>query len=709
MPAALRLEAGADGLALLTFDLPDRKVNLLTREVLAELEAMAAELRGRTDIAVLLLVSAKPDVFIAGADLGPIEAVTDPDRAEAGARLGQRLFASWEALPFPTVAAIRGACLGGGTELALASTWIAVSDRPDLRIGLPEVRFGILPAWGGCTRLPRRIGLQAALEVIVATRELTGARALAVGLADALLPDADFLARVREFALARVGRRRRSHAGRGLRALLLESHPAGRRVLLAGARRRALARTGGRYPAPLAALEVIATGLDLGRSAGFDAEARAVARLAVSSVAKNLIHVFRLNEAARRAGAGPEPTPVRRPAVVGAGARGAAIALLIADRTDLPVRLRDVRAEALAAALRHATEQLGERVRRKGLTPGQMRHKLALLQPTLEDSGLATCDFLLAAVPEDLAVLQELFAGLDRRAPLGALLVSTTGSHSIDAIGLHAAHRGRIVGLHFLHPIATTPLVEVVVGRHTAPAGARAAAAFVRRLGRTPLAVRDGPGFLVDRLLMFCLAEALWLLDEGHRIEEIDLALVRWGLSMGPLRRADEAGLDVSIRAVLRLAGALGDRLPLPPWLDRLAAGGEPGRARRRGFYRSSEHRPRPRADRAVYAELGLAPARGSSDPEALAERLVLPMVQEAAVCLEEGVVEGPGAIDLALILGAGFPAFRGGLCRWADELGLEPVIGKLDRLAREVGARHRPAAALRRFAAAGGFYAATG
>lgn len=703
MAPAFHLRADEDGFGTLTFDLPERKANIFTREVLAELEALLAELRGRTDLKMLLLRSAKNGIFIAGADVDEIENVTDREAAEAGSRLGQRLFAAWEALPFPTVAAIDGVCVGGGTELALASTWIAMSDGA-ARIGLPEVRLGIVPGWGGCTRLPRRIGPIAALDLILTGRNLDGKRALRAGLADSLLPAAGFDGHARRWARERIGRRRPARRPRGARALLLESNPIGRRVVLAQARRKVLAETRGRYPAPLRAIEVVGTGLDRGPSAGFDAEARAIGDLAISPVSKNLVHVFRQMEAAKRDEGAPPP-PVRRPAVLGAGVMGGGIAHLIADQAGLPVRIKDIRTEALATALAHADSLFERQVRRRRLRPVEKRRRMALLQPTLEDAGLAACDFVVEAVVETLGVKQQVMADLDRRLAPGAILASNTSSLSIDAIAARCAHRGRVVGMHFFNPVHKMPLVEVVAGPHTSDETVRATAAFARALGKTAVIVRECPGFLVNRLLMFYSAEALWLLDEGHAIEDIDRAMTDWGMPMGPMRLADEVGLDVAAKVGHVLTEAFGERLPFPAWLDRLPESGRLGLKNGRGIYRY-EGRKEKEVDPAVYAEIGVRPTRRAPDLGKLARRMVLPMVNEAARCLDEAIVDGPGPLDLAMIFGTGFPPYRGGLCRWADGEGLPKLVDELAVLAREVAPRHEPCEALRRFAAAGGFYA---
>lgn len=704
-PHALRLEVGADHLATLTFDLPERKANIFTRGVVGEFEALLSELEARDDIACLVLLSGKPGIFVAGADIDEIARVREPSEAAEGSRLGHRLFGRWEALPFPTVAAIQGTCLGGGTELALASTYIVLSDQEALRIGLPEIRLGILPGWGGCVRLPRRVGLMAALDLILAGTAVTSRRALEIGLADAVLPDAGFLGHVRSFVESRPGKPRRRRPRSRWRAWLLEGNPIGRRFVFDQARRRAIAQTKGRYPAPLAALEVIRVGLEKGRKPGFDAEATAIGELATSATAKHLIHLFRLIEASKRDADDTVPREIARPAVVGAGVMGGGIAHLIADQARLPVRLRDVRVEPLATAMAHAARLFDRKVRRRRMTAAEKGRRMALIQPTTQPSGLGGADFVIEAVVENLEVKQQVFANLERLLAPDAILATNTSSLSVDAIGSSLTHRDRFVGMHFFNPVDRMPLVEVIAGKETGAATAHLAMAFARRLGKTPVAVRDGPGFLVNRLLAFYSAEAMWLLDEGHGVDQIDGAMLAWGMPMGPLRLADEVGLDVSAEVGGILAAAFPDRLHFPAWVAQVAADATRlGVKSGLGIYRYSGGHERG-VDPAIYARLGLRPGATAATFDEIAERLLLPMVNEAARCLEEGVVEGPGALDLAMVFGIGFPPFRGGLCRWADERGLPGLTASLERLAERLGSRLAPSEALRRFAAAGSFY----
>ncbi|MDQ1347297.1 MAG: Fatty acid oxidation complex subunit alpha FadJ, partial [Acidobacteriota bacterium] len=414
-----------------------------------------------------------------------------------------------------------------------------------------------------------------------------------------------------------------------------------------------------------------------------------------------------LMEAAKKDGPGDAAPPpeVRRPAVLGAGVMGGGIAQLIADKTGLPVRVRDIQPAALSTALKHAAALFARQVQRRRLQPAEMRRRMALLQPTMEDGGLAGSDFVLEAVVEDLTVKQRLFADLSRHLAPTAILATNTSSLSIDDIGQLASRRERVVGMHFFNPVGKMPLVEVIAGSLTGESAVRTATAFARRLGKTPVIVRDGPGFLVNRLLAFYSAEAMWLLDEGHRVEAIDRALVDWGMPMGPLRLADEVGLDVSAKVGHILHEAFPDRLLFPDWIDRIAEDkGRLGVKSGKGIYRYKDGREQ-EADPAIYAVLNLTPAAGLAPPEP--ERLILPMVNEAARCLAEGIVDGPGALDLALVFGIGFPPFRGGLCRWADSEGLDTLVQGLEALAAEHGPRHTPSAALRQFAARGGFYSA--
>ncbi|HEY8470302.1 MAG TPA: 3-hydroxyacyl-CoA dehydrogenase NAD-binding domain-containing protein [Longimicrobiales bacterium] len=712
--AALALDVDSDGVAWLVFDRPESRVNLLASGVMARLDLLLADVEegiraGR--IRAVVVRSGKPGTFIAGADVEEIAGLTDAAEAEALAREGQRIFRRLDLLPAPTIAAIEGACLGGGTELALACDVRLASDAPETRIGLPEVRLGIIPGFGGTVRLPRLIGLRAALDLILTGRTVDARRAERIGLVDECVPAPLLIQRARHLALtlaerkgAAGGRRRRA----GLAGRLLDETPLGRRLVLSQARKRVLRETRGHYPAPLAALDVLA---DVSPSTPLDEalarEARAVGPLIASAVCKNLIHVFRLTEAAKKAGPRAEARPVERVAVLGAGTMGGGIAQLLADR-GLAVRLKDIRAEAISQGLRHARELFDKAVQRKRMERRHAEQALRRISPTLDYSGFGTVDVVIEAVVEKMDVKKQVLREVEERVPPHAVLTSNTSSLSITEMQHALARPENFCGMHFFNPVHRMPLVEVVRGAASSDEALATVVALARRLGKTPLVVNDGPGFLVNRILAPYLNEAGWLLGEGARIEDIDRAMLDFGMPMGPLRLLDEVGLDVARHAAAVMYEAFGERMRPAPALTAMAQTGRLGRKGGLGYYRYENDREKG-PDPDVYTLLGDAvPAQRREIPAAvIQERAVLAMINEAARALEDGIVETAADVDLALIMGIGFPPFRGGLLRYADTLGIPTVLQRLEIHEREFGPRFHPAPWLRERAAAGkGFYA---
>ena len=703
MSSALHLQH-EDGLATLTFDLPDKKVNVFTREVLAEFEDLLPKLAGSCDIECLILLSGKSGNFVVGADIEEIAGVKDPKQASDGARYGQQLFQAWNELPFPTIAAIQGTCLGGGTELSLSSDYILISGRTDIRIGLPEIRIGIVPAWGGCSRLPRRVGIMAALDIILAGKTINSTKAFKIGLADALLPDANFLLQVRRFAARIVDGDPPANRNGNLKSALLEKNPIGRRVVFNQARKKVLESTGGHYPAPLRAIEVVEIGVTRGIQAGLAAEARTTGELAVSPTSKNLIHIFHLMEDNKRALSSLEPAPVESTAVLGAGVMGGGIAQLIAQKADVPIRIKDLAPEPLASAMAHAASLFQNLVKKRRLSKPAAKEKMALLQPTTDYEGFQRADLVIEAIVEKLPVKQAVFAELAKHVRKDTVLASNTSSLSIDRIGEETPVPERVVGMHFFNPVDKMPLVEVVRGENTSERAVATVSEFARRLGKTPIVVKDGPGFLVNRLLTFYLTEALWLLDDGNSVEQIDDGMTEWGMPMGPLALIDDIGIDVAVKVAHIMADAVGDRLPLPSWVDRLDNSSRLGRKSGLGIYQYDKGK-RKEPDGAIYELVGLPEPQAKARSSEMVDRMVLPMVNEGACCLEEGIVSKAADLDLAMIMGTGFPPFRGGLCRWADQQGLDSVEAELVQLSDSVGERFRPSRALEKATLVGGLY----
>jgi len=697
--SVFRVEHRPNGIAHLVMEDPSRKLNVLTIAAFNDLDAALAELEGRPELKGVVLRSGKDGSFIAGMDIEAIASVIVAAEATALVTRAHEIFARLAALNVPTVAAIDGVCLGGGLEMALACD-SRVAAEESAQIGLPETLLGIFPAFGGTTRLPRLIGLSAACDLILTGRTLDAKRAEKLGLVAKSAPAA-WLLEAAEQRLARLAARpasarRDRYRPKGFGPWLLDTTPPGRALVFRQARAGVMAKTGGHYPAPLAALDVLQRGIGQSVTASLALEAAAIGPLATGPVCKNLVRIFQLSEATKRGNVtgvdGLKPAVVSRLALAGAGVMGGGIAEL-ASRYGLEVRLRDLRPEALQKGLQTVRAVMDERGRRRRTSARENDGQMARILPTLELSGISQADAAIEAVVEDLDVKRRVFAELEVRMRPDALLATNTSSLSVDALANGLRHPERFVGFHFFNPVHKMPLVEVVRGARTSDAALVTAVGLARRLGKTPVVVKDSPGFVVNRLLMPYLREAMHLFEEGFAIPDLDAAMRDFGMPMGPFEVIDEVGLDVASKVAGVLSAAFPGRMQPAPVLEKLVAAGRLGHKSGLGFYR---HAGRKRtADPAVPALLGIKRSRRPASLEPLAERMALTMVNEAARCLEEGVVADAGAVDVAMIFGAGFPPFRGGVLRWADSLGLTNVVSRLRALRGEKGERFEPCALL--------------
>ncbi len=728
------LETRRDGLAFLIFDRPHDKVNLLSAPVVAVLEILVDQAARDKDVRGMVVMSAKPASFIAGADVNEIGALGSIQDAENASRKGHRLFDAIEALPFPVVAVINGTCLGGGTELALACHFRIAADDPRVEIGLPEVRLGIIPGWGGTQRLPRLTGIAHALDLILTGRSVDARKALKMGLVDQIAPAESLLEAAERLVVdAAEGRRRpRPHAGDSplarLNPIRLARVALTAQVARAGLRRRVNET---HYPAPYRALEAVVHGLRHGMDAGLRREAELLGPLAAGRTSKNLVSIFLMQRAARRDPGVDDPSvrprEVRATAVIGAGVMGGGIAQSLA-RSGIPVRLKDIDPLALARGMRAAHDLFRSEMNKGRLTRRECDQKLALIQPTLEHTGMRRCDVVIEAVVESMAIKHLVLREVEAVVPDGFVMATNTSSLPIDAIAAPARRPENVVGLHFFNPVHKMPLVEVIRGPRTSPETVATAVALAKRIGKTPVVVGDAPGFLVNRILMTYLGEALLMIEEGAMIDEIDRTLLDFGMPMGPLALLDQIGIDVACHVAGVLSEAFRDRAPRSTallilkdkgWLGRKSGrgfyihpgggngdgrdGAEGGRSGRRGA-RRSEGAPRA-VNEAVYGLISARP-RHHEDPGPTETRLVLPMINEAARCLEAGIVAHPSPVDLAMVLGTGFPPFRGGLLRHADTLGLTAVVQGLEALAGRYGTRFLAARLLLEMAREGrGFY----
>jgi 3-hydroxyacyl-CoA dehydrogenase/enoyl-CoA hydratase/3-hydroxybutyryl-CoA epimerase len=700
------LQVDEHGIAWVTFDDPTRKVNVLDEHVmntLSDLLEELARLAGAGLARAVVFCSGKEDSFITGADVDAILRIQSAQEGERASRLGQAIFFELENLPLPSVAAIHGICLGGGTELALACRFRVASDSAKTKIGLPEVQLGILPAWGGTTRLPRLVGLQSSLEMLLTGNTVSASKAQRIGLVSEVLPAKLFREKVREFAQKSVDLRRgASRKKRRIFHRLLEDTPPGRKVVLATAKRRVQSRTNGHYPAPFRILDVLGKGLGTSLEKSFDLESRAAGELITSQVSKNLIHVFQLRERARKRpeGAhGTAPRAIERIAVLGAGVMGGGIAQLAAYN-GVRVRMKDIKHDAVASGLQHARKLFEDAVGKRRLKPREAEQRMELISGGLEYHGFGSVDLVIEAVVERMDVKRAVLRETEDKVRADCILATNTSSLSVDQMAEVLDRPERFCGMHFFNPVHRMPLVEVVRGSRTDDETLATVHQLAIRLGKVPVVVQDGPGFVVNRILGPYMNEAAWLLQDGASVEAIDGAAKSFGMPMGPLRLVDEVGIDIARHAGESLHQAFGERMTPAPAFLALGHSERLGKKNGRGFYEYQDDEE-PDVDERVYTELGLTTPRegaGPSDRE-IRSRLTLSMVNEAARTLGDRIVTRPGDVDLAMIMGTGFPPFHGGPLRFADYLGPKTVVERLRALQGKFGARFEPAPLLEELA----------
>jgi 3-hydroxyacyl-CoA dehydrogenase/enoyl-CoA hydratase/3-hydroxybutyryl-CoA epimerase len=714
-----------DGCCLLTFDRPESSANIFDQATLDELEAHLASLEAELNVRGVILASAKPKIFVAGADLNAFS--RDAKESELGnmVDLGHRVFTRLNRLKIPSVAAIHGACLGGGLELALACDWRVASNDNVTKLGLPETQLGILPAWGGSTRLPKLIGLPAALGLILTGKQIVGAQALKSGVIDELTYPEYLL----DVARRLVARGKRPASSTGWHTAAPFSW-----LVAAKARRDVRKKTRGHYPAPLKAIDVCTAASSGSIEEGLMREKEAFLELVNTSECRNLLRVFLLQERAKKltitpttqqrscagqpgesttaaarassSAATPGPRKIRRVAVIGAGTMGAGIAQWISAR-GIPVRLKDVSPEALARGLQAIEKIYADAVKRRVFTPPEATAGLDRVMPLHTNVPLHDVDLVIEAALEKLDVKQEVFRDLEQRVSAQTVLATNTSALSIDAIASVLSQPERVVGMHFFNPVHRMQLVEIVRGGRTSPAALDTALQFTKRIGKLPVIVRDSPGFLVNRILLPYMVEAVWLFTEGTPAATIDRIMLDFGMPMGPMRLTDEVGLDVAQHVAKDLEHRLRSAVPINDTLEQMIGRGWLGRKSGRGFYLHNGKK-----EQAVpAAEIGFLQTKQPrpSDDATRRDRLVLIMINEAARVLAEGVVAAPEDVDFGMIMGTGWAPFRGGPLRYADSLGATEVVRRLEILARDIAPHFNPCDYLREMAEQGrSFYPRT-
>jgi len=685
------------GVMVISIDLKGESVNKVSPKLAREFEELVDELEQDSTVRAVVLTSGKPDMFMAGADIDQFLDFRSAMDAERASTEGKELLERVEGLRAPVVAAIHGPCLGGGLELALACRYRIITDHHRTVLGLPEVQLGLIPGTGGTQRLPRLVGLQNALTMILEGRNVRAKKALHMGLVDEMVHPAILreiaVRRATELAEGKLKPIRK--ARRGAATMLLDDTPVGRAIVFRKARERVIEKTHEHYPAPLAALDVVRAGYDKGIDAGYREESRKFGELAMTDVSRELIFLFYATSALKKdsgvdAPIAPEPLAVDKIAVLGAGFMGAGITAVAVQQGTL-VRLKDTDAARLGKGLAAVHEVLAERLAKKQMTQQEYDDDIALAGATSEYSGFRNVDLVVEAVFEDLALKQQVLREAEPLLPERAVYASNTSTIPIASIAEASKRPSRVLGMHFFSPVHKMPLLEVVVTPDTVAEATATAVSYGKHLGKTVIVVNDGPGFYTTRTLGAYMNEAGHLLDEGATIDAIDDALVDFGFPVGPITLLDEVGIDVGGKVGRVLYEAFGDRMTPSNGMRIVAEQGRTGRKGKRGFYLYDGNGKKGDPDITVYDAFGGRRAQSTVSDEEIVRRCVLAMLNEAARCLEDGVLRSARDGDVGAVFGIGFPPFRGGPFRYIDSVGAASVVRQLQELHDRYAPRFEP------------------
>lgn len=697
VPGRVQLVMRDSGVAFIALGAASERTVTLTFERLQSLRE-ALRVAKESKACGIVIHGTHDEMFTVGADISAIRGVSDAAVGAQLAREGQALFSELEQLGIPSVAAVSGPCVGGGCELALACTYRVITDNKASQIGLPEVKLGIIPGFGGTQRLPRLVGLPQALQIILTGKVLRPKQALAIGLVDEITTAGKILGLAEELV---AKARPRSRAKISLRDRVLSSFAFGRNLVRKNALATISKETKGFYPAPRAALDAIFAGYEGSRASGFDREALELGRMIVTPESKSLVHLFFLTEAAKALGkAGSTKIHDVHALVVGAGVMGAGIAGVLA-KAECGVILRDTSEESLARGRQQIQKFLDSQ---RALSAAERSFMLNRVETTTKDSvNVGNSQFIIEAIFEDLEVKKRVLGEVAKSVSHDAIIASNTSSLSITDLARGLENPERVIGMHFFNPVEKMPLVEIVRGKHTNEKSIVLVAALATRLGKFPIVVKDVPGFLINRILTPYLNEAGRLLSEGYRAEDIDRAATDFGFPMGPLRLLDEVGLDIAVHVGEIMIKGYGERMQGPSHALTLLHAGRKGRKNGQGFYTYEVVVEKGRERERVLPFEGLSsalnlPATNMKAPDLtmIRHRLLMSLLNEAVLALDEGVAGVPGEeaanqVDLGTVMGIGFPPFRGGLFHWADSTTAPRVLAVMSELEKKYGGRFAP------------------
>ncbi|NOR55021.1 MAG: fatty-acid oxidation protein subunit alpha [Sulfurovum sp.] len=697
-------EIDEQGIATLTFDTPKSNVNVLCFDALYELRELITKFETDKSIKALFIESAKEDIFIAGADIKEIKAFNDEAEIIAKLTEGQEIFNRLENLPFATVAVIDGACLGGGLELAMSCDYRIATNEAHTSLGLVEVSLGIIPGLGGTQRLPMLVGFTKAIELITASKRLKGDKALKLGLVDASVPSGYLDFKKEAYIKAILSGTLEEQVAKKRQGIPWYEMLSPLRTLIATmARKEVMKKTAGHYPAALKTIDVLEETLEMSLEEGLKVELDVFAPLATSEVSKNLIELFFTSEALKKENfSKAKAKTIKTSAVIGVGTMGSGIAWALAQK-EIPVRLVARQMSSIAKATAKMMQSF-ERLQKRGrLTSREIGLKMDRVTYTTEMQGLDAVDIVIEAVSEAPEVKQKVFEDLESKVSKEAVIATNTSSLNISTLLENVKYPERFVGMHFFNPVQMMPLVEVIAGDKTSDETMATVVKLAKKLGKTPIKVKECAGFLVNRTLLPYLNEAARMFEEGANLEELDKVLTTFGLPMGPFTLADEVGLDIGDKVSDILYESYGERMKPSPVLAQMVEKGWLGKKTGQGFYLHQGRKKSLNID-----VESLQSSKENLAEQTILDRCILIMVNEAAKCLEEKVVDNAAYLDMAMVMGTGFPAFRGGLLRYADSLGIEEVVKRLSVLESRYGERFAPAKSLLVMAEKGKYFYST-
>ncbi|MFN1649622.1 fatty acid oxidation complex subunit alpha FadJ [Vibrio rotiferianus] len=683
---AFSLKIDEQNIAWLAIDVPNEKMNTLQAAFADEMKEIFALLKDSSGVKGMIIHSLKPDNFVAGADVRMLEACTTASEAEALAKQGQELFQQLSELPYPVVAAIHGPCLGGGLELALACDYRVCTDSDKTRLGLPEVQLGLLPGSGGTQRLPRLIGLLPSLDLILTGKQLRAKKAKKLGVVDACVPHTILLDVAKQLIEKGKSKGKKKQS---TKEKLMSGSGLGRKFVFEQAAKKTNEKTRGNYPATVAILEVIQHGLEKGFAQGQELEAKRFGELVMSSESKALRSIFfATTEMKKENGAEADPATVNKVGVLGGGLMGAGISHVSVAKAKVPVRIKDVSNDGVLNALNYNYKLFDKQRKRRIISKAGLQSKMLQLSGGVDFTSFNHIDVVIEAVFEDLDLKQKMVADIEANAKPETIFATNTSSLPIHKIAEKAERPENIVGLHYFSPVEKMPLVEVIPHETTSEETISTVVALAKKQGKTPIVVKDKAGFYVNRILAPYMNEAAHILLANEPIEQLDGALLDFGFPVGPITLLDEVGVDIGAKIMPILVNELGERFKGPDVFDTLLNDGRKGRKSGKGFYTYKGKKKE--VDKSVYKLLNLTPESKLSDSD-IALRCVLPMLNEAVRCLDDGIIRSPRDGDIGAIFGIGFPPFRGGPFRYMDQFGLKELVEKMNEFASKYGDRYAP------------------